>query len=162
MCSSDLTAATGRNGQAVTADIAASDLHAPGLSAKALRVTANLDELSTLPRGRAKLTAKGLDAGDLDLASLDLEANGDGKHLDVTAETQGTLPGGRPLTLHTQARLAGSVKERTVTVSRLSGTLAKREFALQSPTTLVLAGSTTRLDGLALTFDKAKIGRAHV
>ena len=152
-----VTAATGRNGQAVTADITASDLHAPGLSAKALRVTANLDELSTLPRGKAKLTAKGLDAGDLDLASLDLEANGDGKHLDVTAETQGTLPGGRPLTLHTQARLAGSAKERTVTVSRLSGTLAKREFALQSPATLVLAGSTTRLDGLALTFDKAKL-----
>jgi translocation and assembly module TamB len=152
-----VTAATGRNGQTIAADIAVSDLHATGLSAKTLHVTANLDELSSLPRGKARLTAKGLATGDLDLASLDLEATGDGKRLDLTAETQGTLPGGRPLTLRTQARLAGSAKERTITVSRLSGSLAKRDFTLQGPTTVVLAGSTTRLDGLALTCDKAKL-----
>lgn len=153
-----VSAGSGRTGQSVVCDLSASGLRLPGLAAAGLTVAANLDDVTGNPRGKATVTAKGLAAGGLDLASLSLAATGDGRTLSATLETTGTIPGGKPLDLAAQIGLAGSGKGQKITLSRLSGSLDAKKFHLSNPATVNLeSAGVMRLDGLALAFDKAKI-----
>lgn len=151
------TATAGKNGQGVVCDLTAAGLRLPGLAAANLTVAANLDDVTGNPRGKADIAAKGLAAGDLDLATLSLAAHGDGRALSARLDAKGTIPGGKPLTLATTIGLAPAGKGRRITVSSLDGSLDKQKFRLTAPATVTLDGATKRLDALALTFDKAKI-----
>ncbi len=151
------TAAPNRTGQGVTANVSADNLRAVDIAATSLSVSASLDDISGLPRGKATVTAKGLAAGGADLASLNLAATGDGRTLSATVDAQGTIPGDKALVLAAKASLAQANKGYTVTVSALSGTLDKRKFALTAPASAAFAAGTTRLDSLGLTFDTARI-----
>ncbi|MGE4536862.1 MAG: translocation/assembly module TamB domain-containing protein [Desulfovibrio sp.] len=152
-----VTATAGKNGQGVVCDMTAADLRLPGLAAARLTVAANLDDVSGNPRGKADIAAKGLAAGELDLATLSLAGHGDGRTFSATLDAKGTIPGGKPLTLATTIGLAPAGKGRRITVASLGGSLDTKKFRLTGPATVTLDGANTRLDALALTFDKAKI-----
>ena len=152
------TAATGHGGQRVVLDLTASGLRLPGLAAASLAVAADLDDLTGNPRGRATANGKGLAAGGVSLAALDLTAAGDGRALSLALEAKGKIPGERPLELSTRASLAPA--DRTahrLTIQSLAGVLDTRKFALSAPAALIFGGGGARLDGLALAFDKARL-----
>ena len=64
---------------------------------------------------------------------------------------------GKPLTLATTVNLAPAGKGRRITLASLSGTLDAKKFNLSGPAVVTLDGAATRLDGLSLAFDKARI-----
>ena len=116
--------ASSRSGQQLAATITASGLAVAGCTARELSLAASLDHLRDLPRGKAHLTAKDVIGGGLDLASLRLDAVGDGRNLETTADIRGALPSGQPLRLAATTRLTTTGQSRTLTVAALSGNLA--------------------------------------
>ena len=147
--------------QSLTLDLSAANLRLPGLSVASLTATANLDDLTGRPRGKATLAGKGLEATGASLASLTLAATGDGRTLAVVTEAKGRVAGQMALEASARASLAPAEAGRErLTVQSLAGSLDGRKFSLTSPAALTLGHGATRLDGLALAFDKAKITAA--
>jgi len=150
-------------GQSLTLDLSAANLRLPGLNAASLTVAANLDDLTGRPRGKANLAGKGIDAAGATLASLTLTASGDGRALALTTEAKGNLPGQQPLDVAARASLAPAEAGRQrLTLQSLAGSLQGRKFSLTAPAALTLGNGATRLDGLGLAFDKAKITAAGI
>lgn len=152
-----VTAKDARGAQGVTCDLSGTNLRLPGVTADRLNVTARLADASAAPKGQATVTGSGIVAGDTTLTELSVAATGDGKTLGATVTAKGTAPGDKPLSVSAKAALATTAKGRRVTLSALSGDFDKRRFTLTRPTVLDLEGGSTRLDDLALTFDKAQI-----
>jgi translocation and assembly module TamB len=148
---------TGRAGQTLTGELTAANLRLPGLNVAGLTVSANLDDVTGQPRGRATLSGKGLATEGASLSTLSLEAVGDGRSLAFSASTKGTVSGETPLALAAKASLTGTQRSHTITVASLSGTLGKAKFALTAPAALSFGDGTSRLDGLALSYDKALV-----
>ena len=146
-----------RTDQRLTAAVTAGNLSMAGLTIRELTLAARLDHLFDLPRGKADLTAKGLTVGGLDAASLTLSAAGDGRSLKTTASAHGSLASGQPWRLTVKTRLTASGQRRTLTIGTLSGSLAKRPFALASPASLTMDAGAFRLAPLTLSLDKARL-----
>ena len=146
-----------RDGQALTADIAATDLALPGLSAGRLTVAASLGDVTGNPRGKATVAGSGVAAGGMTLSSLSVAASGDGRTLAADLDAKGTVAGGKTLQLAAKASMAAAGKGRKVTLASLSGALDGRRFNLTAPAVVGLDGDTTSLSGLSLAFDKARI-----
>ncbi|MFP5258469.1 MAG: translocation/assembly module TamB domain-containing protein, partial [Acidobacteriota bacterium] len=145
-------------GQSLTLELAAADLRLPGLTAGSLAVTANCDDLTGQPRGKASLAGKALEAGGASLASLTLTASGDGRALTLATEAKGRIGGRMDLDLAARAALAPAESgRRRLTVQTLAGSLQNRKFALSAPAALTFGSGAYRLDGLSLAFDKARI-----
>ena len=152
------TAGQGRTGQTLGLELTASNLRLPGLNATGLTVSAALEDLTTLPRGRASLTGTGLATAGCTLATLRLTATGDGHTLAFAAETKGKIPGEKALELTTKASLALAEKgQQRLTIQTLSGSLDTRKFALTAPAGLAFGEGTGRIDNLALSFDTARL-----
>ena len=149
--------ASSRSGQQLAATITASGLAVAGCTARELSLAASLDHLRDLPRGKAHLTAKGVTGGGLDLANLRLDAVGDGRNLETTADIRGALPSGQPLRLAATTRLTTTGQSRTLTVAALSGNLANHAFSLGKGASLTFAGGSVRLAPLTLALDKARL-----
>ncbi|EHJ47832.1 protein of unknown function DUF490 [Solidesulfovibrio carbinoliphilus subsp. oakridgensis] len=142
-------------GQSLALDLSGANLRLPGVAAASLTVGASLDDVTGNPRGKATVAGKGVDAGGLSLATLSVAATGDGKLMAATVEAKGTIPGDKPLELATRATLAPAGQGRKLTLTALAGSLDARKFALTAPAVLTFGDGTTRLDGLALAYDKA-------
>ncbi len=150
------TATAGKGGQRVALDLNASGLRLPGLTAASLAVAADLDDVTGNPRGRATANGKGLALGGFSLAALEASAAGDGRSLTLALDAKGRIPGDHALDLSARGSLATADRSnRRLTVQTLAGALDARKFSLTAPAALTF-GSTTRLDGLALAFDKAR------
>jgi translocation and assembly module TamB len=153
------TAAAGKaTGQSLILDLGATNLRLPGLAASSLTAAASLDDLTGQPRGKASLTAKGLDASGISLASLTAAATGDGRSLALSAEAKGRLAGQTALEAAVRASLGpAEAGLRRLAVQSLAGSLEGRKFSLTSPAALVFGQGTLRADGVRLALDKAKI-----
>lgn len=150
-------AGTNRANQTLTASVAAENLAVPGTTVHKLTLSASLRHLSGLPGGQAELAANGLATGGLELANLSLKTTGDGRSLHTTIRTHGKLANGQPLRVKTKTRLTASGKGHTLTITSLSGKVAKHPFSLAGPTSLTMAGGNLRLTPLALSLDKARL-----
>jgi translocation and assembly module TamB len=145
-------------GQSLTLDLTAANLRLPGLTAGALTTSANLDDLTGRPRGKANLTGKAVETAGLSLASLSATASGDGRALALTADAKGRLAGQTALEAGLRGSLAPAEAGRQrLSLQSLSGSLEGRKFALTAPASLTFGNGAIRVDGLALAFDKAKI-----
>jgi translocation and assembly module TamB len=151
------TAGVSRASQSLACDLTAAGLRGFGLAAASLAVSANLDDLSGQPRGKGTLAAKGLAVAGCALDAVGLNVDGDGRTMALSVETKGSLPGARLLDLAAKASLAPSGRGRRLTVAALSGSLDKRKFALTAPAILTFGDGNTRLDGLVLSYDKARL-----
>lgn len=153
------TAASGKGtGQALTLDLTAANLRLPGLAAASLTATANLDDLTGQPRGKANLAGKAVEAAGVSLASLTLTAAGDGRTLALGSEAKGRIAADRSLEVAVRGNLApAEAGRRRLTLQTLAGSLQDRKFSLTAPAALTLGNGAYRLDGLALAFDKARV-----
>ena len=154
------TAAKGA-GQALTLDLTGAGLRLPGLAAGTLTASANLDDLTGRPRGKASLSGKAVEASGLSLASLSATASGDGRALSLAADAKGRINGQMGLDASVRGSLAPAEAGRQrLSLQTLSGRLEGHAFALSAPATLTFGSGAARVDGLALAFDKARVTAA--
>ncbi len=152
------TAAAGRTGQSLAGELTLSGFRGFGVAAAQLAVTAALEDVAGLPRGKASVAAKGLAAAGCAIDAATLTAGGDGKGGTALAvEARGRVPGEKPLELAARATLAQAGTDRRLAFASLAGSFDKRRFSLAAPATLAFGPGGTRLDGLVLAYDKARL-----
>jgi hypothetical protein len=154
-----LTPKDGRQGLAT--DLALSAVEVAGLRADKATLRLGAADLLGDPRLDTELTAEGIDAGRVTLATLRAKAAGPLGGIEFSAEAEGAL-GADPLSASLAGRADASGAVTAVTLSRAGVTAGPDTVELRQPLALRIRGGTVAAEGLdlALPEEGALTGRA--
>lgn len=125
------------------------------LTIKGLTATIDGADLLGGARADARLGARGLAVGDLDVAALTIEASGGPTGGDYRASAEGAWRGA--LKLDTAGRVAIDGSRLEVVVSRLTGHALEQDLELKQPARFALDGAAMSLSNLDLAYGDARL-----
>ena len=140
---------TGEGRRHLAGTLDARDIHAPFGSVQEAGLQLSILEPFSEPAGRADLVVTSLDAGVVQVASLELAAEGDWTEVRASLETNGTLENVTPFNASLTASL--SAQNASLTVEQFKGKLEDFPCNIAEPFTITLAdggvaSSPIRLD----------------